>query len=237
MDINPTSFMKKLTIVLLLLSVAMVSNAQFRYGVKAGANYSDLSVSTSSTSAASIKDVNAIPAWRAGFMIQYKFQDFAIQSELSYSVEGGDLLNPIQGSGSLSHPRSAPLNALAPGTTVSYRSQNLMIPLNFQYGRDFGAFHLYALAGPYLNFLLSGTINGETSVWNDVQDAWGFNKVDLGIGVGVGAEFKNMQLTLRYDMAGTEIGKKATTSHVTTNLNPFYDMKENNLSLSLGYFF
>jgi len=229
--------MKKLTFVLLFLSVVLVSNAQFRYGIKAGANYSDLSVTTSTSSASLIKEVNTITAWRAGFMLEYKLQDFSFQSELLYSVEGGDLLNPIQGSGSLSHPMSAPLNSLAPGTTVAYRSQNLIIPLNLQYGRDFGPLHLYALAGPFLNVLLTGTINGETSIWNKVQDTWGFNKVDLGFGFGAGAELKNLQLTLRYDMGGSEIGKKVTTSHVTTNINPFFDMKERNLSLSLGYFF
>ncbi|HET9570620.1 MAG TPA: outer membrane beta-barrel protein [Bacteroidales bacterium] len=229
--------MKKLIFTLLLLGAAMVSNAQFRYGLKVGANYSDLSVSTSSASVSSIKDVNAVQTWRAGFLIQYAFQNFSIQSELNYSVEGGDLLNPIQGNGSLSHPLSAPLNSLAPGTTVAYRSQNLVIPLNFQYGRDFGAVHLFALAGPYLSYLVSGTINGETSTWNTVQKAWGFNRIDLGFGAGIGAEIKKMQLTLRYDLGGSEIGKIVTNSHVTTNLNPFYDMREKNLSLSLGYLF
>jgi hypothetical protein len=222
--------MKKLTIVLLLLSMAFVSNAQFRYGIKAGSNYSDLGVSSSTSSATMIKEVNAIPDWRAGFMVEYKLQDFSFQSELLYTVEGGDLLN--------TNPGSAKLTTLVgSGTTVNYRSQSVQLPLNIQYGRDFGSFHLYALAGPYLSYTFSGTINGETSIWNDVQDAWGFNKLDIGFGFGVGAELKKMQLSLRYDFAGTEVGKKATNSHVTTNLNPFYDMKEKNLSLSLGYFF
>jgi len=225
--------MKKLTIVLLFLCVVVVSNAQFRYGIKAGANYSDLSVTSGTTSATLIKEVNAVTAWRAGLMVQYQMQDFAIQSELLYSVQGGDLLNPVLIGG----PLSGPLNELVPGTTAAYRSQNLIIPLNFQYGRDLGAIHLYALAGPYVSFLLSGTINGKTSLWTKMQDKWGFNKVDLGFGFGCGAELKNFQLTLRYDLGGTEIGKKVTNSHVTTNLNPFFDMKEKNLSVSLGYFF
>jgi len=223
--------MKKLTVVFLLLSMALVSNAQFRYGIKAGANYSDLSVSTAS-SATMITEVNAMSAWRAGIMVQYRLQDFSFQSELVYSMEGGDLLNrlPTRGSAKLA-------TMVGSGTTVAYRSQNLQIPLNFQYGRDFGTIHLYGLVGPYVNFLVSGTINGETKLWKEVQDTWGFNKVDIGFGFGCGAELKNLQLTLRYDFGGTEIGKKATTSHVTTNLNPFFDMKERNLSVSLGYFF
>jgi hypothetical protein len=223
--------MKKLTVVLLLLTVALVANAQFRYGIKAGANYSDLSVAAAgTTSATMIKVVDAIPAWRAGFMVEYRLQDFAFQSELMYSVQGGNLQN--------ANPGSAKLTALVgSGAKVAYQSQNLVIPLNLQYGRDFGSVHLYALAGPYVNFLLSGTINGKTSLWSNVQDEWGFNKLDLGFGAGLGAELKNLQLSLRYDFGGTEIGKKATNSHVTTNLNPFFDMKERNLSLSLGYFF
>jgi len=223
--------MKKLTVVFFLLSMALVSNAQFRYGIKAGANYSDLSVSSAS-SATMITEVNAMPAWRAGAIVEYRLQDFSFQSELVYSIEGGDLLNrlPTRGSAKLA-------SMVGPETIVSYQSQNLIIPLNFQYGRDLGKVHMYALVGPYVSFLLSGSINGETKLWNDVQDTWGFNKVDLGFGFGCGAELKNLQLTLRYDFGGTEIGKKVTNSHVTTNLNPFFDMKERNLSLSLGYFF
>lgn len=225
--------MKKLTVLLLLFCVALVSNAQFRFGVKGGANYSDLSITSGATSATIIKQVDAVPSWRAGFMVQYRLQDFSFQSELVYSVEGGDLQNPVLTGG----PLSGPLNVLVPGTNVSYRSQNLILPLNLQYGRDFGNMHLYVLTGPFVSFLLSGTMNGETSLWNKVEEKWGFNKVDVGFGIGVGAEIKNMQLTVRYDFGGTEIGKKITTSHVTTNLNPFFDMKEQNLSVSLGYFF
>jgi len=222
--------MKKLFFVLLLLSVALVSNAQFRYGIKAGANYSDLSVNSNLSSPALIKEVNAVNAWRAGFMVQYQLQDFAFQSELIYNVQGGDLLN--------TNPGSAKLKTLVgSGTTVAYQSQNLTIPLNFQYGRDLGGIHWSAFAGPYVNFLLAGTINGKTNLWTNVQDEWGFNKVDLGFGFGGNAEWKHLQLTLRYDLGGTEIGKKATNSFVTTNLNPFFDMKERNLSVSLGYFF
>lgn len=223
--------MKKLIVILLLLSATLASSAQFRYGIKGGANYSDLSVTASGASSATmIKVVDAIPAWRAGVMAQYQLGDFALQSELMYSVEGGNLLN--------SNPGSAKLTTMVgSGATVAYRSQNLVIPLNLQYGRDFGPVHLYALAGPYVSFLLNGTLNGEKRLWTAVQDEWGFNKVDLGFGAGIGAELKNLQLTFRYDFGGTEIGKKATNSHVTTNLNPFFDMKGRNLSLTLGYFF
>lgn len=222
--------MKKLSVVLLLLSVAMVSNAQFRFGLKAGANYSDLSVATGTTSATLIKVVDAVPAWQAGFVAQYSLGDFAFQSELLYSVEGGDLLNTSPGSAKLR-------TMVGADNTVSYRSQYVRVPLNFQYGRELGSLRVYALAGPYLNFLLSGTINGETSLWTKVENEWGFNKVDLGFGFGIGAELKKLQLSLRYDFGSGEIGKKATTSQVTTNLNPFFDMKERNLSVSLGYFF
>lgn len=222
--------MKKLTLVLLMLSVALVSSAQFRYGIKAGINYSDLSVKSGSASATLVKVVDPIPSWRAGLVGQYKLGDFAFQSEMMFSVEGGNLENANPGSAKLA-------SMVGSDKTVAYRSQNLIIPLNLQYGRDFGIIHCYASVGPYVSFLLSGTINGETSLWSDVQDEWGFNRADLGFGAGLGAEIKNFQLAFRWDFGGTEIGKKATTSHVTTNLNPFFDMKEQNLSLSLGYFF
>lgn len=222
--------MKKQLVLLLLLSVTLIANAQFRYGIKAGANYSDLSITSGATSATMVKLVDAVPAWRAGFVAQYKLGDFAFQTELNYSVEGGDLHNTNPGSAKLT-------TMVGAGSVVQYRSQNVQVPLNIQYGRDFGGVRVYALAGPYLSFLLSGTLNGESSLWSTVKDEWGFNNVDLGFGAGIGAEIKQLQLSLRYDFGGAEIGKKVTTSHVTTNLNPFFDMKERNLSLSLGYFF
>jgi hypothetical protein len=214
---------KKFSLALLLFCVTIVAHAQFRWGIKAGVNVSDMS-STSNL----IKEVNTICSWQAGAVFQYKIFDFSIQPEIVFSVLGGDLVNASPGSGPLT-------DMVGSGTLVPYRSQSIIVPLNFQYGRDFGKVHLYAQVGPSLNFLISGKLNGTTENWNTVQDTWGFNKVDLGFGIGVGAELKRLQLSLRYDFSGAEIGKEFELRSV--NINPFNDMKEKKLSVSLGYFF
>jgi hypothetical protein len=219
--------MKKHLVLLLLLASSLAAFSQFRYGLKAGVNYSDLSVTTGST-ATLIKNVDAITSWRGGLMAQYALGDFAFQSELMFGIEGGDLLNTSPGSGKLTQMLSTS------SSLVSFRSQNLQIPLNVQYGHDFGGIRVYGLVGPYVNFNLGGTLNGSSDLWGVVEDEWGFNKVDMGFGAGLGAEVKKLQLTLRYDFGGTEIGKKSNSTHVP---NPFFNMKERNLSLSLGYFF
>jgi hypothetical protein len=221
---------KKLTFVLFLSAMSIVASAQFRLGVKGGANYSDLSTAGMTTDL--IGEVNAITSWHAGAVFQYKIFDFVIQPELLFSVQGGDLLNEPYPDG------SAPLRELVgTGTTVAYRSQNLMLPINLQYGREFGKFRVYVQAGPYLNYLLYGTIDGSVDTWEDVNDKWDFNRFTLGFGFGAGAEIKGFQVSLRYDFDGNEIGEKGTNAHVSTNINPFYDMKERNLGVSVGYLF
>jgi hypothetical protein len=222
------STFKKLSFVLLLSGVSLFASAQSRIGFKVGSNYSDLS--TASMTTYLIEGVNAITSWHAGAMFQYKIFDFVIQPELLFSVQGGDLLSTDQSSGKLKE-------MVGNGTTVAYRSQNLMLPINFQYGREFGKLRVYAQAGPYLNYLLYGTIDGSVDTWEVVDDEWDFGRMSLGFGIGAGAEIKGFQVSLQYEFSGNEIGEKATNAHTSENINPFYDMKERNLSVSVGYLF
>jgi hypothetical protein len=216
--------MKKNLLAALLMTVAVSASAQLHFGVKGGANLSNLSTTSSNT----VKDVNAVTNWQAGVLMQYRIMNFAIQPEINFSVKGGDLDNTNLASGPLA-------NLVGTSSTVSFRSQNLDIPVNLQYGMDFGKTRVFVQGGPFLSFLLGGTINDKTSLYDAVDDTWGFNKTTLGFGLGAGAELYGLQLNLRYEFSGKEIGKEYESRGV--NVNPFYEMSSNNLSLTLGYLF
>jgi hypothetical protein len=223
--------MKKITaFVLAIILCASAANAQLRYGVKAGAN-----ISTLSTTSKLINDVNTASSYQAGVLLQWKLGNFAIQPEVLYSVQGAELRNAV---GTLNF--SGPLAALTDySTKLNYKSQNIEIPLNFQYGRGFGGARVYAQAGPYVSFKVGTALEDAasgTDYASAVDDALKFNNVDYGVGLGVGAELLQFQLSLKYDFGLKAVGKE-TLNSFDTNLNPFYDMKNRNLNISLAYLF
>jgi hypothetical protein len=227
--------MKKITALALIVFLYVnAMNAQLRFGVKAGANISSLS-STSDL----INNVNATLNYQAGVLMQLKLGNFAIQPELLYNVKGGELENPIIAGNN--DNKSGPLGSLTGyATKLDYRTQNIDIPVNFQYGMDYGAAHIYAQAGPWLSFQVAASLKdaaNNTGCYTAVNDAFGFHKVDYGIGLGVGAEYHNVQLSVKYDFGLNEVGKEKLSSLSSKNLNPFYNMENRDLSISLAYLF
>jgi hypothetical protein len=92
------------------------------------------------------------------------------------------------------------------------------------------------LGGPYVSFLTGGTINGERDIFNTVDDEFKFNRVDFGMGAGAGAEYKKYQLQVKYDFGMLQAGKEAALIQ-TELINPFYKMRNRNISVSLAYLF
>ena len=227
--------MKKLmALALIVFLSANIMNAQLRIGVKAGANISSLS-STSDL----INNTNATLNYQTGVLMQLKLGNFAIQPELLYSVKGGEMENPIVEK--TGDNKSGPLGALTGyATKLDYRTQNIDIPLNFQYGMDFGTARVYAQAGPWLSIQVAASLkdaSNNTGCYTAVNKSFGFNKVDYGLGFGAGAEYHNFQLSVKYDFGMNEVGKEYLSTYSSTNLNPLNDMKNNDLSISLAYLF
>jgi len=216
--------MKKLvTLVLAVFLIAGTMNAQLRLGLKGGANISGLS-----TTSNLISDVKSASAYQMGLMLQLKFGGFAIQPELLYSMKGGDLRNVAES------PKLSDLtNNVA---TLDYESQNIEIPVNFQFGLEVGPARVYAQAGPYVSFLLGGALNGDVKLYKTVNETLEFNKYDWGYGFGAGAELFGLQLAIKYDMGQATVGKQIK-NFADPNINPFFNMKNRNLNISLGYLF
>jgi hypothetical protein len=176
--------------------------------------------------------------YQAGVLMQLKLGNFAIQPEVLYSVKGADVMNPINQT--TGDNECGPLGALTDkATKLNYKTQNIEVPVNFQYGMGFGFAHVYAQAGPYISFRVATSLEDAESskdYYSEVNKNLTFNKVDYGVGLGVGAEFMKFQLSLKYDFGLKAVGKEYTNSW-GANLNPFYDMKNRNLNISLAYLF
>lgn len=206
--------MKKITLLALtMLFVTFISNAQLKFGVKAGANMSSFT-----TESDLINFVKGSNSYQFGVVFQAKVLDFAIQPEVLYSVKGGKFNN-------------SRLSSLL--TDTEFESQNIEIPVNVQYGFDAGLARVFVQGGPYVSFLTGGSINGSTGDFKNEKES--FNAMDFGLGVWAGAELLGVQLAIRCDWGLTNIGEEKRV--LGYNVNPFNELKNTNVSVSLAYLF
>lgn len=206
--------MKKITLLALaMLFVTVLSNAQLKFGVKAGANLSNFT-----TKSEFIRYVNGANSYQFGVLFQAKVLDFAIQPEVLYSVKGGKFNN-------------SRLSSLL--TDTEFESQNIEIPVNIQYGFDAGLARFYVQGGPYVAFLTGGKIDGSTALFKNIKET--FNPMDFGLGLGAGAEMLGVQLAIRCDWGLSKIGKEELVPG--NDVNPYNELKNTNVSISLAYLF
>jgi len=219
--------MKKFSILVLVVFIfAGAANAQLRFGIKGGANFSSLS-----TPSSEIDQVKAATNYQAGVLMQVKLGAFAIQPEILYSMKGSDLQNATE---------SAKLKKILVDdySSLKYETQTIDVPINLQLGKDFGPARVYLQAGPYFSFLVGAALDGDVATYDKVDKELKFNNFDWGIGMGLGAELGSLQLSVKYDFGMTPVGDKTiTSSQYNINMNPFYEMKNRNLNVSLAYLF
>jgi hypothetical protein len=219
-----TRVMKKnLVFVCVMLLAVITSQAQVRFGLKAGANINSLSASVDDM----VDQVKGATSYQFGVLFQAKAFGFAVQPEVLYSVKSGlvdvdDLL----------------VQAYL-GTTdeVMFTSQNIEVPLNLQYGLDLGLARAYLQAGPYVSFVAATLIDGEADFNENLKGS--FKSFDFGAGVGAGIEVLNFQLAVKYDWGLGKIGEATiptSVPNVTTD-NPFSKLSHKTLSVSLAYLF
>jgi hypothetical protein len=224
--------MKKLTILALVVFLfAGVVKAQLRYGIKGGANITDIL-----TYSSIIDDVDMVAHFQIGIIAQYKYGNFAIQPELLYSEKGGVLKDVYSDGNSGSSYLTSYADLSDAKQDIHFTSQNIELPINLQYGQMFGKTNVYVQAGPYVSFMLGGRINGDNDTYKSVNDEFKFQKFEFGLGAGAGVEFGKYQVSAKYDFGLTHVGKK-TLNYNDTNINPFYEMRNRNLSVSLAYIF
>ena len=200
-----------LTFAILLMSG--ISNAQVKFGVTAGVNLTELS-----TESDFVEYVKGATNYKFGVLFQVKALGFAIQPEVLYSVKGGTFNN------------TGNLSLFA---DTKYKSQNIEIPVNFQYGLDAGIARIYVQAGPYVSFLTGGLVNDSEE--NFKLEDENLNAMDFGVGLGVGAELLGVQLAVKYDWGLSKLGKEELI--LGNNVNVFNELQNRNFSISLAYLF
>lgn len=220
--------MKKLSflVVLILLAVG-TSQAQVRFGVKAGANASSL-FNISSV----VNDNSPAVNFQIGGVMQYDFWIFTLQPELNFSRKGGRLNSAYD---KFYLQQYAGLTEDAP--SLDFTTNHIELPVNLLYKVNIGKIKVFAEAGPFVSFNLGGTFNGSKAKYDQYADLLPFHWIDCGVGAGAGLEYKKFQLNAKWDWGLNWIGSKVPNMNGTGNINVFNDMKYLNLSLSLGYFF
>lgn len=202
----------KLSFVFVLLTMASYLCAQdLSFNVKGGLNLSNFS--------GSIPDTKMKPGFHIGVGGEFELApNIAIQSGLFFSTKGAKIDSEID----LGDYGIA-------GSEVTINASYLQLPLHLAYKIDVVPGTKVVLhAGPYFAYGIAGkaAIAGISEKQNTFGDK-GLNlkPFDVGLGLGVGAEFGKILLDLGWDMGLSNIG------------NNVGEVKTQNAYLSVGYKF
>lgn len=205
--------MKKLIVLSIALCSFMCINAQFRFGVKAGANVSRMNVKQSGIKMDDDNSKRRV-GYHFGAMMEYSINDmFAIQPELMYINHGTSFKN-------LYSLEKARINM-----------NTLQLPVNLKASIGVGKTRLFAYGGPYVSYSMYGKLKGKEDGVRISEELYGkgsdMKRWDYGVGFGVGVEFKN-GITLS---VGNQIGLGDIDGAKNNR------MRIKNETLSIGYFF
>jgi len=195
--------MKRMLLVLLTAGSATFASAQVEFGVKAGVNIANLTVTgdNSGVSPSSITD------FHAGFLAAIPlFSGFKLQPEVMYSGQGA--------------------SADVSGTTVKLNYSYINVPVLFKYQHGSG---LFAETGPQVGFLISAKekADGQTiDTKSDTQStdfSWAF-------GIGYKIPVVGLGIDARYNLGLTNLAKGSNSSDGTVKnsviqIGLFYVMK------------
>lgn len=222
--------MKKHTLLMaLLMLISGIAVGQVRFGVKAGANMTSL-FNESST----IDHTSPAFNFRLGGVMRYDFWFLTLQPELMFTAKSTVLNDAYD---KLLLREYAHLTTANPALNVTQYS--LELPINLQAGIKIKNTRIYGEFGPFVSLNLGGKFNGNASYYKNYNNDFAFHRLDYGIGVGAGAEYKNFLLSARWDWGLGRIGQEVADPLSLTegNANLFNQMKYRNLNLSLTFVF
>lgn len=214
--------MKKLTAVVVaimaLLMVPASANAKiFRFGVKAGANFNKISLTSVSDGLNSLKDKANSSGWEAGVMIDGQVPLIGLGFDLSLMYARMNNNSEIYNNNNM----------------IFEGSKNfLMIPLNIKYKISLPVvgnyLAPYVFTGP--NFLLNLDKNTFANIKNKTcQVAW-----QLGLGLEF---FNHVQIGAGYNFGLGKIGNSIFNGLTGINQNTTYTVKNNYWMVTAAYLF
>ncbi|MDR0412358.1 MAG: PorT family protein [Dysgonamonadaceae bacterium] len=172
-------------LIVLLFTGIVTTQAQLKFGLKAGVNLSNVSLD------GRLKEnfkVDNLTGFQVGPMVEFIVPviGFGFDAAVLYSNEGFKL-------------NAVTFENL--GTTIqteakSYKSNNLLVPVNLKYKKVFmNVAGVYVSAGPYAKFNLDG----------DVKDKYESKSFGAGLNFGFGVELLNhLQVGVNYQLGLTE---------------------------------
>ena len=215
----------KLTIVIALLGmVSLVSAQSASLIVKGGLNMSNYYGSN-------LSDKNIKPGYHVGIGLDLEFlADVSFQTGMYFTSKGAEYTTNIPVIGDVEY-----------NVTANY----IQLPIHMAYKIDIKpGTKLFIHAGPYFAYGIGGTRSIETEFTdnpdnilgqqeiNTFDKKFGYKPFDIGVGLGIGAEFGVMVIDLGWDMGLKNIARNIESM-------PVYKPNKKNQSayLSIGYKF
>lgn len=192
--------------VVTVMGFAIISQAQFKVGIKAGGNLSNQNSNVASGTKLISKD--AFRGYHAGLVGDVQvFNNLSLQPQLLYTQKGAKYTNTVGGQ----------------ETKLTIRS--IEMPVNVLYKMEMPFGKLIAGGGPVVSYGFGGKMeqNGQTKKLysGDMKD---WKRIDVSANAIAGVEFKNgIFTTVNYQMGLKDINKSAANS------------KNRSVSLSVGY--
>lgn len=201
--------MKKISLlvaVVLISATAAYSQLGFQLGLKGGLNFASLDIANPTGFS-----TEGATGWHIGAFTTIKITKFAIQPEIIYSAQGGDI------------SVSGVADALS--TDLDYVTIPIMIKFYLVGG-------LNLQAGPQFGILLNGEqeiidpLSGNVTT-DDIKDFISSSDLSLGLGAGVDLPF-GLNLGVRYNLG---------LSDINDTLAGFDETKNKVFQVSIGYAF
>ncbi len=184
--------MKKISSVLIVCLLLIASNQTYaqKFGVQAGLNLS--TVLEKDDDATYSDDYKMLPGFNAGLTCEIGFGDLiAVQAGLLAETKGYRMKEDYMGGGDYKFKAS-----------LLY----LDVPILVKVGPSFGPAKVFAAAGPFIGFGLTGKLKEEypgVSRTDDVEwgDGYGeFKRLDFGAKFGIGAEISKISFGAYYSL-------------------------------------
>lgn len=204
--------MKKIIVALVALFFAFSANAQI--GIMAGIT------SSASDVKSAVSDIQNVNQYHVG--VAYKLgigNLLTIQPAILYNMKG-TRIGDVGGINDLN---------------VDYKTGYLEVPVQVQVGFGLGPIaRVFAFAEPFVGYAITNTIdtNGvSVKAWDNIK-----NKIDYGVGLGVGAEvLKHVQFSVKYFWNMGEVyGADVELGDVT---NTIAESSANGVAASVAFFF
>jgi hypothetical protein len=199
--------MKKMILTTIaLVSLVMISNAQFRVGIKAGGNISKQRVNVGAGN--SLYSNDNYKNYHAGVITEFKLSErFYLQPQLLYTRKGSTLLSSTGAS------------------DAKLRIHYLEMPVNLVYKVPVSFGYLFGGAGGAISYGISGkqTQAGHSTSVFDKNQSW--RREDISLSFTAGVELNN----------GMFVSINSQKGMLDVNKAPGVSVKNSSVSVSLGY--